>query len=203
MRWISVLAVLVASATASAGEVFTALVTHQAGSYTVEVDALVESPEPAVRALLTDFSHLERVHPAVQSSEILAEISPGHYRVRMVTKACVWFFCKRIKQVQTMVEGIDGSITATVDPAQSDLKHGYARIELWQEQLGTRVLIRSEVEPDFWIPPVIGPWFIMRRLRSEALETVYNLERLAHAAILPHNTSRQDSTATLTAHTDP
>lgn len=188
------LAALVTSATTIAGEVFTALVTHQAGSYTVEIDALVEGAEPAVRALLTDYDHLERVHPAVQSSEILAQISPGNYRVRMVTKACVWFFCKRIKQVQTMVEGIDGSVTAMADPAQSDLKHGYARIELWQEEQGTRVLIRSEVEPDFWIPPVIGPWFIMRRLRSEALETVYNLERMAQPAVLPHNAVLQDFT---------
>jgi hypothetical protein len=49
------------------------------------------------------------------------------------------------------------------------------------------VLIRSAVEPDFWIPPFIGPWLIERKLRSETLETVRNLERLANPAPLPHN----------------
>ena len=60
---------------------------------------------------------------------------------------------------------------------QSDLRHGYARVDMWQESEGTRILIRSEVEPDFWIPPLIGPWVIKKKLRSEALETVRNLER--------------------------
>ncbi len=195
MHWILVL-VLLSGTDASAGEVYTAVVTHQSGSYSVEVDALIEAPESAVRALLTDYSHLERVHPAVQFSEILAHSGPGAYQVRMVTKACVWFFCRRINQVQTMTEGGDGSITAMADPAQSDLKHGYARIEVWQEQQGIRVLIRSEVEPDFWIPPVIGPWLIMRRLHSEALATVANLERLANAGTLQHNAALQQRVTT-------
>lgn len=173
---------------ASAGKVYTALVTHQSGSYFVEVDTLANAPEPAVRSLLTDYEHLSRVNPAIESSEILLERKAGDLQVRTVTKACVWFYCKRIHQVQNVIESQDGSITAVVIPEQSDFKHGYARINLWQEPTGTRVLIRSEVQPDFWIPPVIGPWIIKRKLRSEALETVHNLERVAIRETLPHNT---------------
>ena len=80
-------------------------------------------------------------------------------------------------------------ITAVVVPKLSDFQHGYARVNIWQEPTGTRVLIRSEVRPDFWIPPIIGPWLIKRKLRSEALETVQNLERVALPAPLPHNAS--------------
>jgi len=174
---------------AAAGKIYTAAVTHQSGSYFVEVDALVSAPEPAVRRLLTDYDHLSRVNPAIESSEILLERKTGDYQVRTVTRACVWFYCKRIHQVQDVIESQDGSITAVVIPEQSDFKHGYARVNVWREPTGTRVLIRSEVEPDFWIPPIIGPWLIKRKLRSEALETVHNLERVALPAALPHNTS--------------
>ncbi len=174
---------------ALAGEVYTALVTHQSGSYFVEVDALISAPEPAVRHLLTDYEHLSRVNPAIESSEILLERKAGDYQVRTVTKACVWFYCKHIHQVQNVIESQDGSITAVVVPELSDFQHGYARVNIWQEPDGTRVLIRSEVRPDFWIPPIIGPWLIKRKLRSEALETVQNLERVALPAPLPHNTS--------------
>jgi hypothetical protein len=173
---------------AAAGQVYTALVTHQSGSYFVEVDTLTNAPEPAVRRLLTDYDHLGRVNSAIESSEILLERKAGDYQVRTVTKACVWFYCRRIRQVQNVIESQDGSITAVVIPEQSDFKHGYARINLWQEPTGTRVLIRSEVQPDFWIPPIIGPWIIKRKLRSEALETVNNLERVALTETLPHNT---------------
>jgi hypothetical protein len=44
------------------------------------------------------------------------------------------------------------------------------------------------VEPDFWIPPLIGPWLIKRKLLSETLETVDNLEQLAKNPPVPQNT---------------
>lgn len=172
---------------ASAGEVYVASATHESGSYLVEVDVLVAVPETRVRELLTDYNNLGRVNPAIQVSEVLMTRAVGDYRVRTVTEACVWFYCKRIHQIQDVIEGLDGSVTATVLPSQSDFRYGYARLNLWSEPAGTRVLIRSEVEPAFWIPPVIGPWLIKRKLRSEALETVFNLERVAQADALPHN----------------
>jgi len=181
---------LVAGPTAAlAGKVYTAVASYQSGTYRIEVDALVNVPEPRARALLTDYNHLGRINEAIEVSEILTTRRPGDYRVRTVTKACVWFYCKRIHQVQDVIESDDGSVTAMVIPAQSDFRRGYARLVLWQEPVGTRVLIRSEVEPDFWIPPVIGPWLIKRKLRSEALETVHNLERVAATPPLPHNSA--------------
>ncbi len=176
-----------------AGEVYMASANHQSGVYLVEVDALVNVPEPKVRELLTDYNELGRVNPSIEVSEILKTREPGNYQVRTVTEACVWFYCKRIHQVQDVIEASDGSVTAVVIPALSDFRNGYARLNLWQEPEGTRILIRSEVEPDFWIPPVIGPWLIKRKLRSEALETVDNLERVAVEDTLPHNSSSETS----------
>jgi hypothetical protein len=177
---------------ALAGTVYTATASHQNGLYRVEVEALVEAPEPRVRALLTDYAHLGRVNSAIEISEILLRRGPGDYQVRTLTKACVWFYCKRIHQVQDVIEASDGSVMATVIPARSDFRQGYAQLQLRQQADGTRVLIRSAVEPDFWVPPLIGPWLIMRKLKSEALETVRNLEREASpdmadtAPVIPH-----------------
>ncbi|MEA2079826.1 MAG: hypothetical protein U9P00_08215, partial [Pseudomonadota bacterium] len=56
------------------------------------------------------------------------------------------------------------------------------RLNLWQEAAGTRILMRSELAPDFWIPPLLGPWLIKRELRAEALQTMHNLERVAAEA---------------------
>jgi len=165
-----------------AGKVYKATASYQEGVYLVEVDALVSVPEPRVRELLTDYNHLGRVNPDIKISEILKTRKPGDYQVRTVTQACIWFFCKLIHQVQDVIEAADGSVMATIIPAQSDFRHGYARLDLWQEADGTRVQIRAEVEPDFWIPPLIGPWMIKRKLRGEAIETVQNLEQVARDA---------------------
>lgn len=176
------------AAAGMAGKVYMAAASHQNGVYLVEVDALVYVPEPQVRELLTDYNDLGKVNQAIEVSEIIKTREPGDYRVRTETEACVWFYCKRIYQVQDVIETYDGTVTATVIPELSDFRNGYARLNLWQETGGTRVLIRSEVEPDFWIPPLIGPWLIKRKLQSEALETVRNLERVAQQEALPHNT---------------
>lgn len=172
-----------------AGKVYMASASHKYGVYLVEVDALVNVSEPRVRELLTDYNNLGKLNPAIEVSEIIKTREPGDYQVLTETEACVWFYCKRIHQVQDVIESYDGSVTATVIPELSDFRNGYARLNLWQEPGGTRVLIRSEVEPDFWIPPLIGPWLIKRKLQSEALETVRNLERVAQQEALPHNTA--------------
>lgn len=178
-------------ASAPCGEVYVASAGHQRGIYHVEVDALVSIPEPQVRRLLTDYRHLGRINPAIEHSQILLQRRPGEYRVRTVTLACVWLYCKRVHQVQDVVEAADGSVTATVIPRHSDFHSGYARLDLVPVAGGTRVMIRASVEPDFWIPPFIGPWLIQRKLRSEALETIRNLERVAKLARLPHNNALQ------------
>ena len=188
MKLLGLLAGLLCSAAALAGQVYVATVSHQSGSYLVEVDMLVQMDEPRVRALLTDYNNLGRVNPAIEVSEILLTRGPGDYRVRTVTEACVWFYCMHVHQVQDVIESPDGSVTALVVPELSDFRYGYARLNLWQEVDGTRILIRSEVEPDFWIPPLIGPWLIRRKLLSETLETVDNLEQLAKNSPVPQNT---------------
>ncbi len=118
---------------AVAGKVYMASASHQSGVYFVEVDALVNVPEPRVRELLTDYNDLGKINPAIEVSEILKTREPGDYQVRTVTEACVWFYCKRIHQVQDVIEAVDGSVTATVIPELSDFRNGYARLNLWQE----------------------------------------------------------------------
>ncbi|HHH45123.1 MAG TPA: hypothetical protein ENK49_13380 [Gammaproteobacteria bacterium] len=187
MRLPGLVAGLLVGVAVHAGQVHVASVSHQSGSYLVEVDTLVQVNEHRARALLTDYSHLERVNPAIEVSEILLTRGPGDYRVRTVTHACIWFYCRRLRQVQDVIESQDGTVTALVVPELSDFRYGYARLNLWQEADGTRILIRAEVEPDFWIPPLIGPWLIKRKLLSETLETVGRLEQLAKTTSVSHN----------------
>lgn len=179
MRAAGLLVWLLCSASAAGGTIHNAAVTYQSGSFIVEVDALLDVAESRVRAVLTDYKHLEQLNPAVERSEILETHGPGEYRLRTVTQTCLWFYCKHLTRVQDVVEAHDGSITAIVIPELSDFSYGTMRLNLWQEVAGTRILMRSEVAPDFWIPPLLGPWLIKRELRAEAVQTVHNLERIA------------------------
>jgi len=166
---------------------------HEGDRYAVEIDALVDAPEPDVRRLMTDYNHLDRINPSFKVSEILLRRGPGDLRVRTLAEICVWFYCKRIRQVQDVTEAGDGSVTAVVIPELSDFRYAYARLQLWQQPNGTRVLIRGELEPAFWIPPFIGSWLIKRKLLEEAMTTLNNLERVEPLPALPHNSEPHDS----------
>jgi hypothetical protein len=165
-----------------AGEVLVAGVTEERGIYRVEVDTRLAVRPDWAWEVLTDYPRLGRVNEAIERSEVLERRGAEDYRVRTVTQACVYFFCKRIEQVQDVVQLADGRLLATVLPEYSDFRYGWARLYVWPEGDRTRVRVLAEVEPDFWIPPLIGPWLIKRKLRSEALETVLNLERLTMVA---------------------
>lgn len=183
---VAVLAGLYA-ATASAADVHVAAASRAGDSYRVSVDAVVSAPLADVRSLLTDYDHLGRINPSIQDSEIVLQRQPGDLRVRTVTDVCVWIYCKRLRQVQDVTEAGDGSIVAIVIPEQSDFNYGYAHLSLWQEAAGTRVRLQGELAPNFWIPPLIGPWLIKRKLVEEALVTIGNLERVAPLRALTHN----------------
>ncbi len=162
-----------------AGEILVAQVDHDRGLYRIELDMRLDAGKGHVWRLLTDYPHYGQLNEAIKESEILRRQGPGSYRVRTLTRACVYFFCKTVVQVQDVTEVPGRYISASVLPALSDFRHGVARAYIWPEGAYTRIRVLAEVEPDFWIPPLIGPWIISRKLQSEALETIRNLERLA------------------------
>ncbi|WP_297527345.1 SRPBCC family protein [Thiohalobacter sp.] len=164
---------------AQAAELLNVLVEQRGTVYRVELDARFAAPAGRLRTLLTDYPHLDRINPSIHTSEVLAGAGPGRDRVRTVAKVCVAIFCKEIEQVQDLEVAPDGSINATVRPKQSDFRYGFARWRFEEDAAGTRMRFVSEIEPAFWVPPLIGPWLIQRALRAEALESIHNLERLA------------------------
>lgn len=176
---LSFLLLAMASAGAQAGEILVSQVDHDRGLYRLELDMRLDAGQGHVWRLLTDYRHYGQLNDAIKESEILRQQGPGTYRVRTVTRACVYFFCKTVRQVQDVTEVPGRYISAAVLPAQSDFRHGVARVYLWPEGRHTRIRILAEVEPDFWIPPLIGPWIISRKLHAEAQETMRNVERLA------------------------
>ena len=69
---------------------------------------------------------------------------------------------------------------AKIDPETSDFRYSWERWQFTPEEGGT-VLMRYqfEMEPGFWVPPVIGPFMIRRTLREGGIEAVDRIERIA------------------------
>lgn len=152
------------------------------GHYGAHVEMRVAAPVETVRAMLTDYDHLDRLSKSVLESKVLARPDPTHVRVRIRARTCfLFFFCFTKTQVHDGVEeGED--VRSTILPEGSDFKSGWVRWHFTPEGEATLVRFDTEMEPDFWIPPLIGPALVKRTLVHEAMETMETIQAAADQA---------------------
>jgi hypothetical protein len=160
----------------SAGEILDSKVTHDGVVYRLSITARVDAPLAVVYQSMTDFTNLSAINPSIEESQVLASEDARRQRVRSVIKVCILVFCKRVEQVQD-VNLIDSrTLEATMVPGAGDFHSGLARWEFTPDGDGTVLHFTEVFEPDFWVPPVIGPWLIEKKLVNEVAETAMYIE---------------------------
>ncbi len=166
------------SATACvAGELLNAYVAHRDNHYLLHLDMRIKGKYADVYRALVDYKHIPQINDSIKSAQELEHKGNVH-RVRIVAEGCVWIFCRRIEQVQTVTERDDGYIISITDPVHSDLKYGRALWHLIDEGKTTRVQYNADYVPDFWVPPLIGPMIFKHRMLEEGQKTINGIEHL-------------------------
>ncbi|HEX4871889.1 MAG TPA: SRPBCC family protein [Nevskiaceae bacterium] len=169
---------------AAAAEIGAVAVSHEQGRYQIRLEARLAAPADAVYAVFTDFSRLGELNPSVREVDWQPQLDPPELTTRL--RLCAGLFCRSLRQIQQMTLSpgeAGGQIVARVDGSRSDLRSGEARwaFSACGEQ-HTCLRFEAELEPGFWIPPLLGPWIVQRQLHEEALTTSRGLERLAAEA---------------------
>jgi hypothetical protein len=136
----------------------------------------VDAPVEAVRGVLLDYAHLGRLNPAIRSSELLAAPVADVERVRTVIEACALMFCRTLVRVEDVRRLAGGSLRADIVPVGSDFSAGTSYWFFESEAGGTRLRYHASLQPDFWVPPLLGPTLITRSMREEFLLLFENLE---------------------------
>ena len=169
------LALVVAAGPAAAAVIETMQVEREHDRYTIAASMrLAVSQRQAFRAA-SDYERLPEFNPSVIASQRL----PGE-RLRSTIRLCVALFCKRIEQVMHYQQTPPDSIAMQVVPGAGDIKAGFADWTFSAEDANTtRMVFAAEIQPDFWVPPLIGPYLIARELRRQARVTAESIERLA------------------------
>jgi hypothetical protein len=161
----------------TAGEILASSVTQVDGRYDVAIRARIDAPSDAVYHAITDYSNLAFLNPDIEVSELLDTTADGVASVRTVIHVCILVFCKRIEQLQQVMQPDANTIEAVTVPDASDFRSGFARWRLSSPTATTTELQFTQTfEPDFWVPPVIGPWLIERKLVSEFRDTSAYIE---------------------------
>ena len=167
-----------------AGEVVHSYVDYQQGHYLLNLEMRIHAPIVNVYAVLLDFNALTELNDSIKVSQLLLK-QKNEYTVLLETKGCVWFFCRRIKQIQVVTEMGNGYLQSVTDPKQSDMAYGKVLWHVRPDQQNTELTLitySADFEPDFFVPPLIGPWIMKRRLLKEGRKTVNGIERKAQHA---------------------
>jgi len=154
-------------------------VEHHNSRYTVHSEVRIELPMARVRQILTQFEALARLNRGIKEVRVLERAGPDQVRMAVVSEVCILVGCLDYSWVQDVRLLPSGDILAVIDPGESDFEAGWARWRLRADQGGTRLIFDAKVVPRFWIPPLVGPWLLERRLGTQALATALGVESVS------------------------
>jgi hypothetical protein len=151
--------------------------------YQVVADTHLAAAPSAIYAILMDFDHdrYQQISEIYKESSYLAPDNDGTPLVYTRVEGCLLLFCRSMRRVERLEVVKPRFIRATAVPERSDFKYSLAEWTLEPEGDGTRVVYRMEMEPAFWLPPFVGPWFLKRTLLRGAPTAVGRIEELAQA----------------------
>lgn len=139
---------------------------------------LAATPENVYR-VLSDFDLFVKFTSAFVETYDLPPDEEGRPRFYTRMEGCMLMFCKSFERRGHLLLEPNEEIVAIADPAVSDFKYCRERWHLSREGEGTVLTYTFEMEPDFWVPPVIGPYFIKRTLSEDGRDAIDRIEALA------------------------
>lgn len=138
--------------------------------------------------VFSTYRNLPLINDAVERIELRDGATPPAQRLYTRVRVCVWLFCTHLDQVQD-IRRVDRDqalgLHADVLPGSSNLRYGIADWRMQDCDGQTCLEFAAELEPDFWVPPLVGPWAIERAMRREAIQTAQGIERLAQQGHSP------------------
>lgn len=145
----------------------------------MQAEIVIDAPLAHVFDVLTSYEQLPELTSRFVESRYLEPAGDGAPRIFTQVRGCVLFFCRSIIRVVRLDMIRDWSITATAEPDLSQVRFGIEQWFLRADDNATVVTYSHEMEPDFWVPPLIGVWAMRRVLRRDAVEVAQRIEALS------------------------
>lgn len=170
---------------AHAAQVVDVHVTRDGGRLLICMHITIDAPPPAVFRALQDYPAMKRYNPDLRSVRVQSTGVSGRVRLFTAVHTCVLIFCKTMHQAQMMTAtaSADGGVLeARLLPHGGDFKAGGGRWTVAPCPAAKSVTCldaRIELVPAFWVPPIIGPWVIRRKMVEEARHTSAGLQLVA------------------------
>jgi len=163
-------------------------VQHDDGVYRLVSDTYIDAPREAIFDVLTDYERFGRISSAYTDYGFMEPDTDGVPIIYTTMEGCVMLFCVSMRRVERMELEAPSSIRTEALPEQSDFKSSVSEWTLVPEAGGTKMTYSLTMEPDFWSPPLIGPWVLKQRLERGGSGAINRIERLA-IEVAAHSTT--------------
>jgi hypothetical protein len=163
-------------AAAGATEVLTVTVKIDDGTYYLHGESIIEAPPEFVFSIMIDYENFHRISNGIAETRFLEPDEDGVLVGYSRIDSCILFFCRKFEKVERVYPKAPTEITTRGIPEKSDFKVYDTHWTFTTVEGGTLAIYDAEMDPDFWIPPVIGPWTMKKKLVSSAQEMGERIE---------------------------
>jgi hypothetical protein len=155
--------------------------TRQRSRYSLQAEARLEASPESIYAVLTDFedNRYSRIFRGYKESRYLEPDADGTPRVYTRMEGCAMWHCMSLERTERLETRPPYWIKSTTLPEGSNFKYSTSEWELERDGENTKMTYNLEMEPDFFVPPVVGPWYLKRTLSQGGQRAVARIERLA------------------------
>lgn len=164
---------------AQAAEMRDIKVDHEDGYYTLESEVWFDAGHQAVYEVFSDWDIATEFSSAIVESRDTGPDENGEMDFYIRNRGCILFFCKSVVRAGSVSRTPLDVLEATADPEQSDFEVSDERWTFHPENGGTIVRYHLRMKPAFWIPPLIGPYMIQRKLGKKGDDALDRIEEIA------------------------
>ena len=174
------LGVLLAAMPAAAMDLETVEFSDSDGGYVLTMSARLDASVDRVFAILTDYGRLAELHDTILESRVIAEPAAGTTDVYTRIRGCVMLFCRELQRTERVRTLAPEFVEAVILPETGDFDAGVVRWDLRGLPGGrTHVDYVAEVQPRFWVPPVVGKRLLSKAMRKTTGELFVAVEARA------------------------
>ena len=163
----------------AAAELTDVEVSYEDDRYRLTSKTYFEATKSELFRVLTDYDLFTKFSSAFAEAENREPDELGRPTFYTRMEGCVLWWCKSFVRYGHLELEPEVDIVAIVDPEPSNFKYSRERWQLKEDGDGTLLEYEFEMEPDFWVPPVVGPYFIKKALRAGGKNAVNRIEALA------------------------
>jgi len=178
-RSVLCLVVVLITVPVRAAEMLSIVVDHNEGIYTMTSEVWFDASVEQVYEIFRHWDHSTKFSSAIVESRDLPADEQGRAQFYVRNKGCVLVFCTSFERQGFVESEAHVVINAYADPAVSDFSLSNERWQFESRDGGTVVVYDLEMSPKFWIPPVIGPYFIKRKFKNNGDRAIDRIELLA------------------------